>query len=60
MYFFHKTNIDSVINKVCIKYEVSKKELRNYDVQNTRSKLIKNENLLSKKVNNFYKKWKES
>ena len=40
--------------------KVSKKELRNYDVQNTRSKLIKNENLLSKKVNNFYKKWKES
>ena len=34
--------------------KVSKKELRNYDVQNTRSKLIKNENLLSKKVNNFY------
>ncbi len=40
--------------------EVSRKELENYDVQNTRIKLINNENSMSQKVNSFYKKWKEN
>ncbi len=40
--------------------EVSKKELKNYDVENTRNKLINYEKLMNQKVNNFFKKWKES
>ena len=40
--------------------EVSKKDLKNYDVENTRNKLINYENLMNQKVNIFFKKWKES
>jgi len=40
--------------------EVSKKDLKNYDVENTRNKLINYENLMNEKVNIFFKKWKES
>ena len=39
--------------------EVSKKDLKNYDVENTRNKLINYEKLMNQKVNNFFKKWKE-
>jgi len=40
--------------------EISKSELKNHDVENTRIKLIKYENLMSQKVNTLFKKWKES
>ena len=40
--------------------EVSKKELKNYDVELTRNKLINYENSMNQKVNSFYKKWKDT
>ena len=40
--------------------EVSKKELKNYDVELTRNKLINYENSMNQKVNSFYKKWKDA
>ena len=40
--------------------EVSKEELKNFDVDYTRSNLINNEQLMSQKVNKLFKKWKES
>jgi len=40
--------------------EVSKEELKNYDVENTRSKLINFENIMNQKVNSLFKKWKDS
>ena len=40
--------------------EVSKKELKKYDVELTRNKLINYENSMNQKVNSFYKKWKDT
>ena len=40
--------------------EVSKKELKNYDVELTRNKLINFENSMNQKVNSFFKKWKDT
>ena len=39
--------------------EVSKEELKQYDVENTRNKLIKYENIMNQNVNNLFRKWKE-
>ena len=40
--------------------EVSREELKNYDVDRTRSNLINNEKLMKQKVNKLFDKWKES
>ncbi len=39
--------------------EVSKEELKNYDVDGTRNNLINNEKLMKQKVNKLFNKWKE-
>ena len=40
--------------------EVSKEELKNYDVDRTRSNLINNEKSMKQNVNKLFNKWKES
>ncbi|MFL2647968.1 MAG: hypothetical protein EVA29_00355 [Candidatus Actinomarinales bacterium] len=67
--------IYTIKNTVCIQFhpevtvelfdkwydsEISKKELKNYDVELTRNKLINHEKLMYQKVNSFYKKWLDS
>ena len=36
------------------------KELKNYDIELTRNKLINYENSMNQKVNSFFKKWKDT